>query len=189
MPAALRPMQFDDTDDGDHEALASLLPPRRVVFEPAPVAAPEWPEMASQPVSSEPAPVLELDVEVDEGPAVPEENFASLLDLGRASFVRIEEPDLAAETIEPVVIFPGQTAQTAAPAAFAPPPPSAPFASPVVPPANNEAVPFRRFDAPSIAGQGQPVTGQANVSAVDSAEADQALRAALANLQRMSSVA
>jgi hypothetical protein len=51
-------------------------------------------------------------------------------------------------------------------------------------------VPFRRFDAPSNAGQGQMVAAAATpVPAADQEEAERALRAALANLQRMSGAA
>ena len=98
----------------------------------------------------------------------------------RSGFVRIEEAEPAADAVEPVVIFPGQAPRAVQPA---------PQVMPV--PANGDDEPssFRRFDAPSSAGQGQPVAASTAAPAVDAGEAEQALRAALANLQRMSGAA
>jgi len=76
-----------------------------------------------------------------------------------------------------VAIFPGQAPATAATS------PLAPFA------ASPESAPFRRFDAPAAAGQGQPVAINSAPQAVEQGEAEQALRAALSNLQRMSGAA
>ena len=97
--------------------------------------------------------------------------------------MRIEEPETHGEAIEPVVIFPGQGAFAA--------PQAAPFAQSNVAPieASSDSVPFRRFDAPSAAGQGAAVAAPTGPQATNPAEAEQALRAALANLQRMSGAA
>ena len=104
--------------------------------------------------------------------------YASLLGLTppRPAFVRIDQPAADAhEAAEPVVIFPGQ-------------------ASPVAPrvtaaPATGDDNGFRRFDAPASAGQGQPIAANSAAATIDPAEAAQALRAALSNLQRMSGAA
>lgn len=121
-----------------------------------------------------PAPATTFAPEPDE-PAAEEEvapaseqAFGSLLDLGaaapRAGFVRIEEPEPAAAPIEPVVIFPGQLA-----------------ASP--------AAPLRRFDSPAHTAQAVPVSAAPAAPAIEAQAAEAALRAALANLQRMSGAA
>ena len=93
--------------------------------------------------------------------------------------------------IEPVVIFPGQDARAgmrfarpteqAAPSEFqpAPAPPEA-FTAPAEGASN-----VRRFDAPGAAG---PAAAPAS-PAQDPAEAERALRSALATLQRMSGAA
>jgi len=103
-------------------------------------------------------------------PAMPqadESAFASLLSIEtpRQEFVRIEEPEQhPATTVEPVVIFPSQMAA------------AQPIAS-------------RPFDAPSAAVAGDSVAAAPAVDQVDPAEAELALRSALANLQRISGVA
>jgi hypothetical protein len=53
----------------------------------------------------------------------------------------------------------------------------------------DEAVPFRRFDSPSSAGQGQPSAANEAASALPPEETERALRSALASLQRMSGAA
>jgi hypothetical protein len=58
-----------------------------------------------------------------------------------------------------------------------------------VPVAQVPETPFRRFDSPTIAAQAAPVAATMSAPAVDAAEAEAALRAALANLQRMSGAA
>lgn len=171
LPRAMQPLALDAFIEEDAALDPSLLPPRHIVMPVAPVPA------APAAISPEPSP-LELGAE-DELPEEPGsgENYASLLELApvRNPFVRIEEPETASAEVEPVVIFPGQ-----APAA---PAPVAPFAA--VP----EPAPFRRFDGPDAAGQGQSVAASNAPPAVDQGEADHALRAALANLQRMSGAA
>ncbi len=54
--------------------------------------------------------------DVHAGADVPEENYSSLLDIGRPveqrqQFIRIEEPEPEADVVEPVVIFPGRAAR------------------------------------------------------------------------------
>lgn len=161
MPAALRPIAFDDHVDDD-DTLASLLPPRR---------------MAMPPQDATPAEPLDLSADESLSDALEEEdNYASLLTLGAPlaetpQFVRIAEPEPQGQAIEPVVIFPGQSVPGLA-------------AAPVA-----ETVPFRRFDSPASAGHGQPVATTPGDSLIDPAEAERSLRAALANLQRISGAA
>ncbi len=167
VPAALRPIalgtEFDEDDD-----FASLLPPRSIAM-PAPApfeAAPAAPASAT------------TDERGDE-PA-DETRFSSLLDVNqplppRQDFVRIEEPTEDRIDIEPVVIFPGQAARLSAQNV-----PSIP--------SDDEAATFRRFDSPGNAEYGQASTAGAPPAA-DPAETEKALRAALANLQRMSGAA
>jgi hypothetical protein len=180
MPKALRPVAFDDDDDMD---LAAFLPPRQIGGPSAPVAA-----LTASPVEavSETMPEAEATsdavTETDDEARVLEDGYSSLLDLSRPApvrqqFVRVEEPVDSDAPVEPVVMFPGQTARPA----FAPPPvevrPAPAAAAPTPAPANG----FRRFDSPpSGAVSAQPAARQ------DPEEAEQALRAALATLQRMS---
>lgn len=175
LPRAMQPLALDAFIEEDSALDPGLLPPRHIVMPvtPAPVAPPAA-------VSPEPAPLeLGAEDELSEEP-VSDENYASLLELtpSRNPFVRIDEPEAASAEIEPVVIFPGQ-----APAAAVAAPPVAPFA------AAAETAAFRRFDGPAAAGQGQAVAANVAPPAVDQGEADQALRAALSNLQRMSGAA
>lgn len=172
MPAALRPISFDEPLDGDDDdILASLLPPRTMAM-PVPATAPE------EPVG-------------DDDVAAEDEKFGSLLDLGlgalvRPQFVRIEDPDADSAATEPVVIFPGQGALAAQAPAFAA---AAMAAAPAPQSAPADSAPFRRFDAPASVGHGQPIASMAATPMLDPAETDRALRAALANLQRMSGAA
>ena len=159
MPAALRPVSFDHHDD-DHADLAGLMPRHLSMPAPAPVA---------PAVSETFAPELPVDAEAEveaEIEVVPDEAFASLLsiEMPRQEFVRIDEPEEPVANIEPVVIFPGQMA-----------------AAPVTP--------LRPFDGPAAAMHGAPVAAAQAVPAVDPAEAERALRLALANLQRISGAA
>ena len=183
MPAAMRPLALDAflVDDTPFDD-ASLLPPRHIAM-PAPVS---QPAAFAPPVAAAPAPAAEdaeqfgedsLTDTADDNP------YASLLAVAptRQGFVRIDEPEAdAGEAIEPVVIFPGQAAR------------AAPFNAGL--PAISDDNGLRRFDAPVLAGQGQGAAASntaenvATAAAVkiDPAEAAQALRAALSNLQRMS---
>lgn len=178
VPRAMQPLALNAFIEEDSALDPALLPLRHIAMPVAPVPLAEPAAVAPEPAPLEPAP-LELGVE-DELSEAPESdgNYASLLELtpARNPFVRIEEPAAADAAFEPVVIFPGQ-----APAAAAAP--VAPFA------ATAEPAPFRRFDAPAAAGQGQPVAINSAPQAVEQGEAEQALRAALSNLQRMSGAA
>ncbi|HOA47924.1 MAG TPA: hypothetical protein PKJ55_00670 [Novosphingobium sp.] len=208
MPAAFRPLQFDDP--GDDDPLDSLLPPRRMPIVPA-ESEPESesdPHLGREPAATAPAPFaapaararLSLsDFADSDADGDQDDNYGSLLELGRPTssspFVRIEEPDGDGLAAEPVVIFPGQASRPAPiPAQFAP---IAPFAAPIAtgaaataPGEPVETAPFRRFDAPAQAGQGQPVASAPTPGpALDPAETERALRSALASLQRMSGAA
>ena len=128
----------------------------------------------------EPVPVAAQAENVPEPAEEPiaEENYASLLGLAgqRTGFVRIEEPEADAAAPEPVVIFPGQAPLGQAPQ-FTPPAPAAP---------SDDSASFRRFDSPAAAEQGQPVDQGSLGASVAPADAAQALRTALASLQRIS---
>lgn len=163
LPAALRPLDLDGFEEDEFDDLSSLLPPRKIAFPDAALAATPIPPM----------PELPADEAETASEEIVEENYASLLGLApqlapREASVRIEEPELEAAAVEPVVIFPGQMAR-----------PAAAIDSP----------PFRQFDAPAQAGQGQPVAANNLAPAVDPEESERALRLALANLQRMSGAA
>lgn len=177
IPAAMRPLNFDDPVAND-EALDNFLPPRRLgVPSFTPLSSEAMP--ASDPAAYSEMPVASEEIEDAEVEAV-EENYGSLLEMGAARnpFVRIDEPEPAADTIEPVVIFPGQSPRGA----------PIPQVAPIVADASEESQ-FRRFDAPTSAGHGQQVAASGPAPSVDSDEAERALRAALANLQRMSGAA
>ena len=196
MPAAMRPLALDAflVDDTPFDD-ASLLPPRHFAM-PAPAS---QPAAFAPPVTNAPAPFEQFPADEAEqlGPELsgPEHSgetsladmaddnpYASLLAVvpARQSFVRIDEPEAdASQAIEPVVIFPGQAAHVV------------PLGTAATTTGDDHG--FRRFDAPALAGQGQAVAaGKAAESAaalIDPAEAAQALRAALSNLQRMSGAA
>lgn len=177
-PAAMRPLALDAflEDDSPFDD-ASLLPPRHIAMpasavQPAAFALPGALAAAPAAAAGEQFGEDSLADAADDNP------YASLLAVApaRQSFVRIDEVAAdASETIEPVVIFPGQAAHVV---------PLGAGASPV-----SEDSGFRRFDAPASAGQGQPVAAGNAGAMIDPAEAAQALRAALSNLQRMSGAA
>ena len=177
-PAAMRPLALDAflEDDSSFDD-ASLLPPRHIAMpasaiQPAAFALPGALAAAPAAAAGEQFGEDSLADAADDNP------YASLLAVvpARQSFVRIDEVAAdASETIEPVVIFPGQAAHVV---------PLGAGASPV-----SEDSGFRRFDAPASAGQGQPVAAGNAGAMIDPAEASQALRAALSNLQRMSGAA
>ncbi len=181
MPAALRPLNLDDDPDDDKEVLASLLPPRRIVDESSPVAANASPakphEIPDQPLAGVISPVEDLadDAESEE---FAEADYGSLLNVPvepqpRGSVVRIGDAESGHAATEPVVIFPGQT----------------PREITVIANGSRNAEPFRDFDAPDHAGPGQPGATGTVTGAIDFGDAERALRAALANLQRMSGAA
>ncbi|MDP3907835.1 hypothetical protein [Novosphingobium sp.] len=193
MPAALRPMTFDKPlPEDDDDVLASLLPPRHLSM-PALVPEPA-PEAAAIAASSFAPGSDPVDADAGEDEALGAEDMCgSLLDLGlpslaRPQFVRIEEPDAEVAAFEPVVIFPGQAPRAGYGApSHTPHPAFSPSPAPLAAPA--DSAPFRQFDAPVGVGAGQPVANPAAVTALDPAETERALRAALTNLQRMSGVA
>lgn len=177
IPQAMRPLDLSGFED-DGDPLDSLLPPRHIAMPTALAAAVPPTEPPTEPVAELAAirptsqrvdgqPVDESDVPEAE---VAEQAYASLTSLSarRSEFVRIEEAEPAEAAIEPVVIFPGQGAAR---------------------PAEEQPASFRRFDAPSAAGHGQPVGPVSGAPEVDREEAERALRSALANLQRMSGAA
>ncbi len=204
MPAALRPISFQDDGDDDIEPIESLLPPRRFAMPAAVVTA--------SPVTIEPVqtdlniasdnddtaedgyssllaikPIVRQNPLWDEDPVSADEDAAADSDaqgieLGGDEAAEAENAQNDAEfNIEPVVIFPGQ-AQFSAPT----PAPSADV------PAQLSAAGVRRFDAPSK----QPTPLRAPITAVPSSgqpvdpqETERALKAALATLQRMSGAA
>lgn len=204
LPAAMRPIEFSNHDEQDE--LPDYVPPRSFAIprmpaaadeastaaystdnaqpETAPEAAPETVSLAEN-ASHSPA---ELGAEVD----VNEEGYSSLLALSksaplRQTFVRIDEPADESAPVEPVVIFPGQA--TLPGTRFSRPSESAsPAEQPAAAPqdqadmAQAAAPGMRRFDAPAA---GAPGTGAVQ----DPAEAERALRSALATLQRMSGAA
>ena len=180
MPAAMRPLALDAFLADDDAFDLGQLPPRHIAMPaamttPAVFAVPIAPIMTrptADQAADEPADDEHLTAESADNP------YASLLGLAtpRPAFVRIEEPMTGAhDAPEPVVIFPGQ----------------APHRAPILAEAFEAEADnaFRRFDAPSSAGQGQPVAATSAATTVDPAEAERALRAALNNLQRMSGAA
>lgn len=112
-----------------------------------------------------------LDDDGDEGAEEGDDGYSSLLGMGnpfaapKPEFVRIDEPEAADELAEPAVVFPGQAE-------------SAKFADSTAASSSS-----RQFDPPS--GSGAPAAARPQTSP----DADAALRAALATLQRMSGAA
>lgn len=127
--------------------------------EPAPIEV----AVAEAIIAEEPAPPAETEAEPD----MPDEDaFASLLsiDSSRQDSVRVEETEEPVARIEPVVIFPGQMACAT-------------------------VAPLRPLAA-SAATAPEALDGAAPAApAIDPEEAEQALRLALANLQRISGAA
>ncbi len=114
----------------------------------------------------------------------PEEGYSSLLDLNRPTelrqqFIRIEEPEPHENTVEPVVVFPGQAARSGARIGVQEI--GAGQAD------QGAASVLRRFDQPGES-QSQP-TPFTPAPARDPEETQRALRSALATLQRMSGAA
>lgn len=189
MPAALRPIALALADD-DSEVLTARIPPRRISMPSAPAEPASEGEaplaLEAQALDAEDAPLLEpKDEPQDDAGEDLSDGYSSLLELSRPAqprhgFIRIEEPEAEAAAIEPVVVFPGQAGR--------------PFAAPgnavaIDVPADLSALATRRFDAPP-AGMAPGVTLAAqSQSPEDRQQAEQALRAALATLQRMSGAA
>lgn len=165
LPAALRPISFDEPED--EEQLPSILPPRTFPKLAEPVV-PQAEEPHIPQSFAPPAAEAEDDGE--------EENYASLLDLNSQSrpFVRIEEPEVGNAEIEPVVIFPGQDNRLfGAPAGVAP---------------GDSAGAARLFDTPPSSAAPLRMPPAATRS-IDAEETERQLKAALATLQRMSGAA
>ncbi|NLR69359.1 hypothetical protein HGI47_00535 [Novosphingobium sp. ERN07] len=201
-PAALQPFEpeADAFDEDDVPGLDRFLrvPASVQAFEPA-----------VDPESSDALDTDALDDEVavwDEGEdttEVIEERYPSLLDMGsgshRAQALRLshdddDDSDVEIDDLEPVVVFPGQSS----PLQSAPRPfdgPAASAASVTAPavsaPSSIIAVAGSPLAAPGRAAPSSPVdpladTASATAGVVaDAEEADRALRAALATLQRM----
>lgn len=155
MPAAFRPLVCDATADDDDADILSHVPPRTIAM-PSVLTRPE-------------------DEDEDDG-------YASLVDMTvaqtppRQPLIRIDEPEVPTDAIEPVVIFPGQGART---------PPFGP--SVTAPSPLGEAPVLRQFDPPGAAGLPQRPAAPGPVN--DPGEAERALRSALATLQRMNGAA
>ena len=180
IPAAMRPLALDAFLEDDAPFDASLLPPRHIAMPRIDSAPAQFAAPAAQVIAEPDA--IRSTAERAEDDALASENadspYASLLGLTppRAAFVRIDAPPSdASEAIEPVVIFPGQSPQVVPTGAAAAP--------------GHDDRAFRRFDAPTSAGQGQPIAANSAAVTYAPAEAEQALRAALSNLQRMSGAA
>lgn len=192
MPAALRPVSTHVEDDDDADFDAFDLPARFVAPAPARItmAAPAPPAVAQPDPETSAPPVAAADEtdEPDEETRVLADGYSSLLDLSRPAtarqqFVRIEEPEDTSAAIEPVVVVPGQSARSAA-TAIQTPAQTPPFAAPGprLAAGSEAATPgVRRFDSPPAGA-----TAAQAVSDQDAEEAERALRAALATLQRMS---
>ncbi len=209
IPAALRPISLDIGEDD----LAETLPhvPIRHIAMPSPQATTTATAPAEVPKSvfelaGEPKSFKERMAAVSEVVSasaaeadVVEENYPSLLDIGRTApqrqnSLRIDEEAAEEAAPEPVVIFPGQAARPSA--MFQAPPQAAvaasnPFAAsqaaaepeelPEVTPLSS----LRRFDGPGSTGIASPALHDQNVQQLSPDETQQALRAALATLQRM----
>lgn len=167
LPAALRPLELTLADCEPIDDDSVYLPPRHLTMPTAPVAEAKIEQPAAEPA--------ETGEETEDG-------YSSLLDLKltpspapaeqRHGLVRIEEPGQAAAGFEPVVIFPGQSAPAAAPAAGVEEPPV-----------------LRRFDAPGSHGVPTQASAAGPESQLNPEETERALRAALSSLQRMSGAA
>ena len=188
LPAALRPISFDD--HADDEPLPSILPPRSFPKLPEQVAAQE---PTAPPVPQSFAPPVEA---ITEATSDEEESYASLLEMKTPprAFVRIEEPEVESAEVEPVVIFPGQDNRQS-------------FASPANGSGQNgngfgqNANGFaqnghesalngagRLFDGPVLPNAPMRVP-PAMARSIDAEETERQLKAALATLQRMSGAA
>lgn len=203
LPAGLRPLslEIDDEPEGFDN-----LPPRHIAMTPAPVA--PIADQVTDAVSTRPAEsrfsapfaasfgggfaesAQDQAAEDAEAEEVREDSYSSLLDIARpaevrAGFVRIEEPEDKSAVAEPVVIFPSQASLASAPAT-AMPRSDAPVAAPDGGQGDGAV---RRFDSPSAVSSGAPSFVAGAVPQQDPAATEQALRSALANLQRMSGAA
>lgn len=217
LPAAMRPIELGEHEE--HDDLPGYVPPRSFAMpRPAevPTALAEPVEVCAgnvqqadanlaesatdSPVEIEPAVGPEVGHEVAAGADaeadVSEDGYSSLLALSRSAplrqtFVRIDEPDSEFAQVEPVVIFPGQSTRPglrfSRPSEDAKPAEAQIETSPFpVPTPEGGAPQLRRFDSPGASGS---ATAAGPAGAQDPAEAERALRSALATLQRMSGAA
>lgn len=191
MPAALRPLSFDD--GSDDEPLDAFVPPRGFVVPPPPIASPApvvEPVVAPVPTAFEPqppaaAPHFAEPAEVEHADAADDEAYASLLGMKTQNrpFVRIEEPVEESTAIEPVVIFPGQDTRPAFHQSQA-------FVSAAEPDVMPDVMhASRSFDVPPPSAFAPVRMPSAPVPAIDPGETERQLKAALATLQRMSGAA
>ena len=168
MPAAFRPLSFDEVDDD--EPLESLLPPRTFSMSASAVPIGKVAAAAG-----------------DEAVEPQDDGFGSLLGMkttARAGFVRIDEPVDEAASVEPVVIFPGQAQRimpTATPFEATDGAGPRPFDAPPQPSATPSA--------PISLGPAMRVPVAQASQPADAQETERALKAALATLQRMSGAA
>ena len=188
MPAALRPLGFDDLpdeddQDGDLDLSLSFARAARPFADPAGGAA--MPVVEDTSVQQFAVSAAD-EISGEEHEFEDNSAYSSLLSMrsqlgGGQEFVRIEDDLSGAGTsglAEPVVVFPGQE-QSAAPA-------------PVFSSAKSEpAVAARPFDAPQAAGMPKPAPHTISDPAQPSnaMETERALREALEKLQRMSGAA
>lgn len=167
-PAAMAsPLASTPFGEDDDDAPGVTVPRFLAITHPAPVEAEAPAPQAGAPDEAD-ADVFVPSLASDDEPPVPEERYPSLIDMAvpqvRQEFVRIEDPaDAESDVaeIEPVVIFPGQG------------------------PRNGDSgiAPFARPASSPLAAQQAFVPPASALP--DPEEADRALRAALATLQRM----
>lgn len=188
IPPALQPMIFDRLDDEDApvELPSFALRHEDTMRDAVPFAA-RAPDFGP-PVDEDEPEEEEADDSIDEA-----EGYSSLLRLKSGAarpteFVRIEEPDPDMSAIQPVVVFPGhesrrpaqpaQPEQRREPSTSAVPEFSAEMAD------NGSPANTRLFDQPVSDEAAAPAHFEASASS-DAGETERALRAALANLQRI----
>lgn len=119
LPAAMRPLNFEEDGDDDEEALSAALPLRHIPFNTAETEATTKPGAArfttgpEGEIAQSDNETLAEDTSASDDNAL-EDGYSSLLDLSRPtalrqSYVRIDEPEPEGEAIEPAVQFPGTT--------------------------------------------------------------------------------
>ncbi len=206
IPAALRPVQFDDS--AEEEPLPAFIPPRHIGAtgeaerdeEVPPFAAPakqDAPKGLSRLPSLPDGKVEEATEGQDaaEDEHVLEEGYSSLLNLsrqgsgpatGKGQFIRVEEPERDSNEIEPVVVFPGQASRNPAPFAKPenPEPEEAETQS-----APEPEIPVHADGRPPFAPPPEENPAGKSAKRQDPEETERALRSALATLQRMSGAA
>jgi hypothetical protein len=189
LPMAMRPL---DLDESTEEALPPDVAPMRHIGTDSVAASAEWSEDESEDFDEE--------GESDEESDVAEEGYSSLISVhhhaqAKQPFIRIEEPEFLDLQARPVVVFPGQEVRADARFASAPEAlrPHRPFEAPApeMPPAAPEAAiaddsAKRRFDAPPAGAAPIQPPASAPADPQDPEATEEAMRAALMTLQRMS---